>query len=142
MWCWKKEEYECSASDCDHVEVWPLEEGDQLYCKHHSLPSEEREIKTKKIPCWCPLQDPDKLTEAIQNMMSVEEAAHHCPDCGVGGFCLKHDLAFRAFWGVVKRHLTSKSSQPDKAEVCPHCEHPEPCHCLFCMTQVIKKSGG
>ena len=47
------------------------------------------------------------LLEAIQNMMSVEEAAHHCPDCGVGGFCLKHDLAFWAFWGVVKRNLPS-----------------------------------
>lgn len=50
----KKNDYECSNSDCDHVEIWCWEEGDQLYCKHDTLPLEGREIKTKKIPKWCP----------------------------------------------------------------------------------------
>jgi predicted RNA-binding Zn-ribbon protein involved in translation (DUF1610 family) len=49
-----------------------------------------------------------KVIEAIENMIAVEEAAHHCPDCGVGAFCVKHDKAFWNFWGQVKEHLSHK----------------------------------
>lgn len=51
------------------------------------------------------LQHPaNKLTEAIQNMIAVEEAVHHCPDCW-GAWCPKHEKAFWEFWGVVKNNL-------------------------------------
>ena len=53
----------------------------------------------------------DKIIEAIENMVSVEEAAHHCPKCAPGAFCVKHDEAFWSFWGQVKRLLTSRSSR-------------------------------
>ena len=43
------------CSDCDFVEIWPS--YDEQRCKHHSLPEEDREIKTKEIPHWCPLKN-------------------------------------------------------------------------------------
>ena len=51
----KIEDYECAKSDCDFVEIWPS--YDEQRCKHHSLPEEDREIKTKEIPHWCPLKN-------------------------------------------------------------------------------------
>lgn len=43
-----------------------------------------------------------KLSEAVQNMIAVETAAQHCPDCCPGAFCVKHDRAFWECWKVVK----------------------------------------
>ncbi len=67
-----------------------------------------------------------RIIEAIENMVSVEEAAHHCPKCAPGAFCVKHDEAFWSFWGQVKRHLTSRSSRAADTYVtatyiCPEC---------------------
>jgi len=64
------------------------------------------------------VQQGDKVIEGIENMIRVEDAAQHCPDCAVGEFCLKHDKAFWQFWGEVKSHL-SQSSKPPKKPIPP-----------------------
>jgi len=65
----------------------------------------------------------NKVIEAIQNMVSVEEAAQRCPDCCVGAFCSNHDIAFWDFWKEAKRHLTNQSSGREKADY-PRCGYP------------------
>ena len=99
----------CLLSDM----LWTRGKGDAVFCchpetmeKNNRLPRKVEDPET--IAEFCELGDViDKLREAIELMIAVEEAAHHCPDCVAGAFCVKHDKAFWKFWGQAKRHLSN-----------------------------------